>query len=225
MAYPGVANVTVKKKTKLPLILGLVAVVLLLGAGGCVALVLGATERVADEARKIDARPVFPGKSDNAPPTVAGGGSGGTRDAPLPVGTEIDLGNGWRVTVVSADLGPGAGEAVAAASQFNNPPENGMRYIVVNISASFVGRPDASTESPFFGVDYSVFGSANVERSTFDSSAIAPEPALDSLAELAAGGVASGNLVLQVGADETALTLRLKPSMTFDASEAWVSLG
>lgn len=222
--FPGPSGPAVKKKSNLPVILGVIFVVLLLGVGGCVAVLVTAADEVADEARENEATPIFPGE-DNTSAPAGGGGSAGTREEPLPIGSEVDLGNGWRVKVLSADIGPSAGEAVAAANQFNEPPKDGMRYIVVNLSATFAGRTDVSTETPFFGFEYSAFGSANVERDGFGAMAVAPAPELDTLSELAAGGEASGNVVLTVGADETDLVLRLQPSLTFDATESWIALG
>ncbi len=48
---------------------------------------------------------------------------------------------------------------------------------------------------------------------------------MDTFAELAAGGVAAGNVVVAVGADETGLALRITPSFSFDETEAWIALG
>ncbi len=225
---PATGNITVRKKSNVPVILLVLGVIVILGVGGCVAMLVVVGDRVEEAATDNDATPILPNidfDTDEPPATIEGGGPAGTREAPLPMGTEIDLGNGWRVTVVSADIGPDVAAAVESANEFNEPAPEGSRYILVNLKATFAGRPDASTETPFFGFDYSVFGSANVERGAFDTMASAPEPELDNSSELAAGGEAEGNVVLTVGADETNLVMRLEPSMSFDSTEAWVALG
>lgn len=212
-----------------------VLAVVILGVGGCVALVFAARSEVSEnEATVVEDEAVAPGvttgtvpagEGENPGPEPGASGAAGTRESPLPIGTEVDLGNGWRITIVAADVGPDATATVVAANEFNEPPSDGKRYIVIDIAAAFDGSDDAATETPFFGFDLSVFGSDNVERSSTDTFAVAPEPVLDLMSELAAGGVATGNIVMEVGADETGLVARLEPSMSFDETEAWIALG
>jgi len=193
--------------------------------GACAIFVLAATDAVNEEIQDNEASVVSPGDTGATGADPGGFEGAGSCDAPVAVGTEVALGNGWRVKVVSADLGPDANDKVAAANEFNDPPEAGMRFVIIKLSASYDGRDDTATESPFMGTTYSLFGSASVERSESDSFATAPEPVLDSSAELAAGGVAVGNVVIQVGADETNLVMRMTPGFSFDSTEAWLALG
>ena len=215
------------KKSKAPWIIG-VLVLLIVLAGGCVAALVFATGSAVREARSNKATVVgstVPGATSIPDDGNGGGGDGGSRTSPVAPGTDISLGNGWTVRVDSADLTANAANVISGANQFNSPAPEGFRYIVVTMTASYEGRSDTPTESPALGFSSSVFGSANVERNAFDSTAVPPEPAFDGYSELAAGGSASGNVVFQVGADETDLVLRFQPVLTFDSTEAWVKLG
>lgn len=176
-----------------------------------------------------------PARATTAPaPTLAGESSSttpsatrpewGTRDRPRPLGSEVDLGNGWRVRVVSAEVGAAAAQQVAAADEFNEPAPSGRRYVVVSLAATFTGRADTAGESPFFGFDFSLVGSDRRAGELGSDEIQAPTPALDLQADLAQGATASGNVVLLAGADERDLVLRLAPSGRDDA-EAWVALG
>ena len=155
--------------------------------------------------------------------TTAKASGTGSMTAPLPIGTEIDLANGWHVKVNSpAIVGAEATAAVTAANQFNQPPKAGMGFAIVNLTLSFAGTKDTQTQPVMMGVQTAVFGSGKVERqSTYG---VTPEPAIDTSAELAAGGSVTGNLLFEVGEGETGLALRVQPSMSMDNTEAWLAL-
>ncbi len=222
-AYPIPPYPSAPKKSKAGWIIGGILVVLLLGFGGCAALVFAVGDTV-EEARANQATVVgstVPG--DPSAPAATGGA--GSRQSPVEPGVAIDLGNGWTVKVDSADVSPGATAAVTGANPLNDQPPAGFRYITVAMTATFAGRSDAETESPTLGFSASVFGSAGVERNSYDAFVVPPDPQFDGLAELAGGGTASGNLAFQVGADETDLVLRVTSVLTFDDTETWIRLG
>lgn len=223
---------TPANRPRLPMVFGVAAVAI---ASGFVGFGVGLAVGSGDEPVPVAERPdhattsigggghtitVDPGPFDNEPMTPVG-----ERTAPVPLGTEVDLNNGWVVTVTSAETGPAAASLVADASQFNDPAATGNRYVLVEVAARFEGRPGTESEVPFFGVDIAVFGSDNIERQTFDTVAIAPDPVFESSNEVAVGGTARGHLVFEVGADETDLVARLQPGMTFDDAAGWIALG
>lgn len=114
---------------------------------------------------------------------------------------------------------------MAAANEFNEPPTSGNVYVLVNLTAAYDGNDENQPESPSFGFTASVFGSAGTEHSSYDNNfATAPDPAFDTTSDLLPGGEATGNLVFEVGTDETGLSLRVQPTMSFDKTEAWLSL-
>ena len=221
--YGGAGNVTVKKKSKLPWVLGIFALVVLLGVGGCLALISATTSAIDEELSNNDATVITPDGSV-VEPGSSGGGAGSQEDA-LPIGSEVDLGNGWRIKVNSADVSPGATALVEQANTFNEPPEPGKRYIIVNLSATLTSSENSEPKSPWLELDYAVFGSDGVERSSSDTFAVAPDPALDELAELMVGATATGNVVFAVGAEETDLMLRVEPMFSFDDTHTWIALG
>jgi hypothetical protein len=143
-------------------------------------------------------------------------GATAIRQEPVGMGTSVDLGNGWSVTVNSADTDADA--EVAAAEEFNEPPAGGKRYVVVNLSATNVGdRPDTPE------VEASLFGSSGVEHDG-GNLVTPPEPRFDTVAELEPGGSTEGNLVFIADVDETDLLLRLQPLIEVGGNRAWVAL-
>lgn len=198
-----------------------VGAIVMVGAGIWVALrLVGDSD---DSVESEESRGALEAVGDNNAEIVGSGrpGEAGTRTEPLPMGTEVDLGNGWRVTVNSADLQADA--AVATAAEFNPPPADAMRYIAVDVTAAFDGAPGREdAEAP--AILWSVFGSDDAERVSFDNLATPPEPRFDMVGELEPGSGASGNLVFEVGAGEDDLVLVARTALSLDASEAWFSL-
>ncbi|MGI9579233.1 MAG: DUF4352 domain-containing protein, partial [Microthrixaceae bacterium] len=141
----------------------------------------------------------------------------GTRDNPLAMGTSVEVGNGWLVTVNSANTS--ANTAVAAAEAFNDPPESGKRYVVVNLSAT---NNSAESDSP--EIDVSLFGASGEEHDG-GNLVTPPEPRLDTVTELDPGQSTEGNLVFVVDSDESDLALRLQPLIAVDGDQSWVALG
>lgn len=226
-AYPIPPYPTAPKKSKAGWIIGGILVVVLLMFGGCAALLFAAGNSV-EEARANKATVVestVPGEPSASVPATGGDGGAGSRQSPVEPGVAVDLGNGWTVKVDSADVSPGATAAVTGANPLNDQPPAGFRYITIAMTATFAGRSDAETESPTLGFSASVFGSAGVERNSYDAFVVPPDPQFDGIAELAGGGTASGNLAFQVGADETDLVLRVTSVLTFDDTETWIRLG
>ena len=77
-------------------------------------------------------------------------GDGSTRENPLPIGATLSS-DEWKVTVNSVDLN--ATEAALAANPYNDQPEAGKTYIMVNITATYTGE-DPQGATPFVDVEY-----------------------------------------------------------------------
>ena len=201
-------------------ILIVIAVIFVLVAGGCVAVLFAgglvlneAADQIEDELRENDA-------------TAEGRDDAGTRDDPLRLGTEVDLGNGWRVTVNSVDLD--ATDAVLDDG-FSPAPTDGMRYVVVDVTTVFdvsdgLSPDDLLTESPMFAVGFVAYGSDDVERTPPGNGAQPPEPALAAFSAFEEGGEATGNILLEVGEDESDLVLKVAPGLSLGETEAWYAL-
>jgi hypothetical protein len=112
----------------------------------------------------------------------------GTREKPVPMGTPVDLGDNWQITVMSVI--PDATNVVLKENQFNNPPQPGNQFFLARIHAKYTG-----SGSDTFGGSYRLraVGPSSVGYSTFENSAgVIPDPLPDS--ELFAGGVIEGNI-------------------------------
>lgn len=118
----------------------------------------------------------------------------GTRENPYAPGTPLVTTDGVKVSVTSVNLD--ATGAVMAENQFNDPPPDGERYILVSLNV-MNGSDEPIT--PWIKVDVSAIGSAN--RVHDDCYAVEPD-ALSDAPELYPGGSASGNVCLVVPSNE-----------------------
>lgn len=121
----------------------------------------------------------------------------GTRAYPYPLGTEISS-DEWTVTIDAVDLD--ATEAVLAENQFNDHPEEGNVYILVEVTATYIGD-DPEGSVPWLSVAYVSAGGNTFDALTSGAFAVAPN-AFDGITTLYGGASTSGNKVLQVPAEE-----------------------
>lgn len=136
-----------------------------------------------------------------------GDGPGTTRENPLPLGSTIE-GADWAVTINSVDLN--ATDAVLAANEFNDPPQDGNVYILVNVTATYNGA-NPEGESAWANVQF-VSPNGNSYDSG-DSFVVAPD-SFDSLETLYQGASVTGNKVLEVpAADAAAGVLSVSPDL------------
>ncbi|MDO9556174.1 MAG: hypothetical protein Q7J82_01120 [Coriobacteriia bacterium] len=119
----------------------------------------------------------------------------GMREDPLPVGSTALIGD-WEVTVVSVDTE--ADDEIANTNQFNDPPPDGYRFVLVNLEGTYVGD-----ESGNFGVDvlWKVLGSKGNTFETYDVFAVSPNP-IDDTGEAFPGAMVSGDFVIAVPIDQ-----------------------
>ena len=115
----------------------------------------------------------------------------GSRENPFPLGTIVSN-EEWEVSVNSVELG--ATEAVLAENVLNATPDEGDEYILVNVSAAYVGG-GTGTPAVDLGFDYVTVDGVKV--GTLETFAVAPD-AFDSLTELYPGGTITGNQVFAV---------------------------
>lgn len=125
-------------------------------------------------------------------PEAAAGGQSSTRENPLPLGTEVK-GREWTVVVNSVTFG--ATDAVLAENMFNEQPQAGSEYILVNCSITYTGN-DPNGQPPFFaGVEYVTADGVTIDGT--ETLTVAPQE-IDRLTTLYSGGSVSGNIALQV---------------------------
>lgn len=131
----------------------------------------------------------------------------GTRDNPVAVGSQIKS-NDYTVTINSVDLN--ANDTVMGANQFNDQPDAGTAYALINTTVTYTGKTTGDTSD--VSIAY-VTASGNVINS-YDKTVVAPDPELGGQ-ELYPGADATGNTVIQVPVDDNGL-LRVRPGITTD---------
>ena len=117
----------------------------------------------------------------------------GTRENPFPIGQPV-RNQEWEVTLGAPRE---AWTQIAAENQFNEPPQAGMEYWLVPVTATYTGD---DTGNPSFDINVKFVGSDN--RTYDERCGVIPTP-LDDVGELCKGGVAEGNICVAVpaGAD------------------------
>lgn len=134
----------------------------------------------------------------------------GTRANPYPLGSEITASD-WAVTVNRVDLDATA--VVLEENPFNEDPEEGHTYILVNLSVQYIGE-DPEGDIPMVSVDY-VSAGGNTFRSS-DMMTVAPD-SFDSMSTLYEGASTTGNVALHVPADGVEEgVLKVSPGMFAD---------
>ncbi len=116
----------------------------------------------------------------------------GTRENPLPIGTPFSS-TDWTVVINSVTLG--AQDQILAANMFNEAPDAGTEYILVNYTVTYTGS-DADGQMPAF-VSLEYVTAAGVTVNGLDKLVVAPDE-LNSTAPLYNGASATGNRAIQV---------------------------
>jgi hypothetical protein len=119
----------------------------------------------------------------------------GRRENPYPIGQPVHN-EEWQVTLGAPHE---AGAAIAAENQFNDPPDAGMEYWIVPVTAIYTGE---KTGNAGFDIAVKFVGSDN--RTYDDSCGVIPNP-LNDVGALYKGGSAQGNVCVAVPADAEGL--------------------
>lgn len=133
----------------------------------------------------------------------------GTRANPLPIGSTI-VTEDWEITIDSVDLDA---TAQLSADSFNDAPDAGNGYILIGMTAKYVGS-DPEGASPWASVKF-VTSSGN----TFDSldSLVFTDDSFDSMETLYEGASTSGFKALEVPLEDIENgTLRVSPDLFAD---------
>ena len=126
-------------------------------------------------------RPSPPAGSTNPPGDERDEGDSGSRKNPLPIGSTVSNPD-WKVTLGKPRE---AGAEIAAENPFNAPPEAGMEYWIVPVTATYTGDDTGN----WFEVDVDFVGSDN--RTYDDSRGVIPD-SLQDVGERYTDGVATG---------------------------------
>jgi hypothetical protein len=136
------------------------------------------------------------GKSDLSAPSPTSaqqsddGNQAGSRGNPFTIGQPVHN-EEWQVTLGAPHE---AWAAIAAENQFNNPPDAGMEYWIVPVTATYTGD---KTGNAGFDIAVKFVGSDN--RTYDDSCGVIPNP-LSDVGALYKGGSAQGNACVAIPA-------------------------
>ncbi|MDI2098433.1 DUF2510 domain-containing protein [Ruicaihuangia caeni] len=177
-------------------------------------LAASAFEDAFNEAPRVGSSPevAAPAAGDAEEDAGEPAGDIGTRANPAPLGTTITT-DEWEVVVNSVTLN--ADEAVLAANMFNEPAPDGLMYIIVNATTTYLGE-DSSSD---FLVSYAFVSDSGTVYTNSETLAVAPDPIVGT--ELYTGASATANTVLAIPVD-AAGALRVSPG--FFADEAFVAI-
>jgi len=119
-------------------------------------------------------------------------GEAGTRENPAAVGSTIE-GEDWSVVINSVTLD--ATDAVLAANDFNDAPDAGTEYIIINYTATYTGDDPDGQMPAFVGIEYVTADGVTVDN--LKKTLIAPDE-IDAMGTLYTGASATGNTSRQV---------------------------
>ncbi len=145
----------------------------------------------------------------SAPQTILPTINGLSRSNPAQLGEEI-ITPEWKLTVNRIIRGEKAWQKILEANSFNDPPAPGMTYLLIEISAQYLG--DSEDGEMIGSNDFKTTGSRNVVY--LAPSVVEPEPTLDAI--LFPGGQVTGWIVMEAGDDEDALQLIFSPGYSTD---------
>lgn len=164
------------------------------------------TETVAEPTSEPTAEPTATAEPTSTPLPPPEGTSRGN---PYPMDALVEAPN-WDIQVLEVVRGEEAWAAIQAANQFNEPPPDGMQYVLVRLKAV---STHADAESHLIsGSDFHLTGD-RFQRYR-NASVVAPEPELSG--ELFTGGETEGWIAFAVGQDEGQLMLVVDELANFD---------
>lgn len=133
----------------------------------------------------------------------------GTRENPIPLGVEFSSSD-WSVVVNSVTLD--AADQILAANEFNDAPDEGTEYILINYTTTYIGD-DADGDMPaWVSVDYVTADGVTVDQ--LEKLIMAPDE-FNSGSTLYSGAAATGNRAVQVPSPADGV-LAITPGLTAD---------
>ncbi|HEY8347213.1 MAG TPA: hypothetical protein VIL07_08040 [Symbiobacteriaceae bacterium] len=111
----------------------------------------------------------------------------GTRQNPVPIGTEVEVGPNWHVQLL--EVNPDAWSVIQSENMFNTPPEEGKQYVMAKFKFSYAG---AESGTPWVDLSLRYLGNDGNTYSSGDCGVI-PQPYTD-IGEQFPGASAEGNV-------------------------------
>ena len=133
----------------------------------------------------------------------------GTRENPAPLGSTVE-GEDW--TVVINSVTTGATDQILAENQFNEAPDAGTEYILINYTVTYTGEDAEGGMPVMVGLEYVT--AAGVTVDPLDKMLMGPDE-MDAMSTLYNGASATGNEALQVPTPADGV-LAVRPGMFAD---------
>jgi len=134
---------------------------------------------------------------------------GTSRSNPIVSGETVNTGL-WRISIINSSRGEEAWNKILEANQFNDPANLGMEYILLSVSAQYVGN---KVEGESIGrFDFRSTGDFNVLYGWL--AIVAPSPSLD--ADLFNSGTSVGYIGMNIGVNESNPLLVLGSDLSSD---------
>jgi hypothetical protein len=151
-------------------------------------------------------------------------GPGSSRNEPAPLGTTVEF-SGWQVTVDEVNLD--AADSIVSEDSFIEEPEAGDVYVLITLTATYVGDGENESQSFFFAFTAGAVGESAVAYEQFsDGCTFFDLPnQLDASRDLFEGGSISGDICLSVTEDDADSLLLYLETFGFSGStRAWFDL-
>ena len=118
----------------------------------------------------------------------------GSAKNPAPIGTELPVGDEWRVQILSID--PDAWPEISEESMFNDPPDPGYQYVMARVRVTYVGTDSSGS---FIDLDFDYLDANRVLAT--DSCGVIPDPLLGGYGSIFPGSAKEGNVCWSVASD------------------------
>ncbi len=193
-----------KIKTKNIMLVALIIIALLLSACEKQSADGSGTRETAGEQQTVGEDPSNDVSENESAEAVLG-----TRQNPVPLETEVEVGPDWNITVL--DITPDAWSVIEETNQFNEPPEEGHQYVMARVKTSYAGDesgvPWVNLSLKYLGSDGNVYSSG---------CGVLPKPFSD-IGEQFPGASAEGNIGWSVPSDAVeGGTIIIEESLSFD---------
>ena len=146
----------------------------------------------------------------------------GSRENPVPLGQVVELLEAdtpyWAIAVSGVE--PDATQRVLATNQFNDPPQPGHQFFMVEIEAKYLG-PDSATL--FTNFSLKTLGQSGVVYTTFENYCGVIPDELPTFTELFTGGALRGWQCWQISSADTD-SLLLLVDEDFGETRVWFNL-
>ena len=109
-----------------------------------------------------------------------------SRQSPEPLGSSVDIGDGW--TIMVNGINPDGAAVALEASEFSEPPPDGFLYVLLDHELSYDGE---ETSASGFSVDVELIGDSNITADTNCGVFGLPDE-IDQFADVFQGGTISG---------------------------------